>query len=106
MTIKIRLSDHDVNSITESFKINFLKEDHLWLFGSRTNLLKKGGDIDLYIETCAVSIKESLNMKARFITHVEKSIGEQKIDIILNLLHFPYDLQIYTIAKTEGIKLV
>jgi hypothetical protein len=104
--INVRLSDFNLNAIVESFRTHFLKEDHLWLFGSRVDLSKKGGDIDLYVETHAESAKDALNNKMKFLYDVERKIGEQKIDVVLNLLNFPCDLPIYQVAKTEGIQLV
>ena len=45
----ISLSDRKLKAIIQSFKMNFLKEDHLWLFGSRVDFNRKGGDIDLLL---------------------------------------------------------
>jgi predicted nucleotidyltransferase len=50
MMQEVRLPDKDLDQIKVLFK-SFFNKDHLWLFGSRVNLSKKGGDIDLYIET-------------------------------------------------------
>ena len=47
----MRLSSHQLEAIKQVFHKHFLKMDTLWLFGSRVDALKKGGDIDLYIET-------------------------------------------------------
>lgn len=47
----MRLTEKERKLICEAFLQNFGKNDHLWLFGSRVNDTKKGGDIDLYIET-------------------------------------------------------
>lgn len=102
----IRLSAHDLSALETLFKKHFLKEDTLWIFGSRVNSLKKGGDIDLYIETKAESANEAANMKNKFIISLEEEIGEQKIDVVLNLLKFPYELPIYIIAKEQGVRIV
>ncbi len=64
------------------------------------------GDIDLYIETNAESIDDAITRKANFLWELEQKIGEQKIDIVLNKLKFPYPLPIHEVAKTEGIRLV
>ena len=42
MRQKVRLGDSDVNHIIESFKQHFGKDDHLWLFGSRVDLERRG----------------------------------------------------------------
>ena len=106
MVKKVRLSDHDVVALENVFRKYFLTDDGLWLFGSRTDLTKKGGDIDLYIETNAKTIDEAVKMEENFIWDLEQQIGEQKIDVVLNVLNFPYPLPMYEIAKAEGVKIV
>lgn len=102
----VRLSVKDSIALEMSFRKCFLKEDGLWIFGSRTDLTKKGGDIDLYIETNAKDIDEAIEMKSNFISTIEKAIGEQKIDVVLNAVNFPYPLPIYEIVKTEGVRII
>jgi len=46
----MRLSSFEQNSIITNFK-NYFPNSKLYLFGSRADNTKKGGDIDLYIET-------------------------------------------------------
>lgn len=103
---KIRLSDHDIEALKSLFRQYFLEGDQLWLFGSRTDPLKKGGDIDLYIETKEETIEKALKMKSDFLWDLEKKIGEQKIDVVLHMVKFPYPLPIHDIARTEGIRLI
>jgi hypothetical protein len=102
----VRLSDPDLKVIHDAFRAFFLEKDHLWLFGSRANTRLKGGDIDLYIETHAKTAKQAIDMKHKFLIQIENNMGEQKIDLVLNLLNFPVDLPIYTVAKSEGVKLI
>jgi hypothetical protein len=103
---KVRLSDYDRAAIESLFVKNFLPEDKLWIFGSRVDLEKKGGDIDLYIETHANDVEEAIKMHADFLGDLEQKIGEQKIDIVLNILNDPYLLPIYEIAKSKGIRMI
>lgn len=103
---KIRLSKHDVDAIASKFLKHFLKDDKLWIFGSRANLEKKGGDIDLYIETAAKTIDDVYKMKINFLCDLEQKIGEQKIDVVVNMLNFPHPLAIHQVAKSEGIRMI
>ena len=48
---QVRLSTNVIAAISRIFLEHFLPNDKLWLFGSRVVISKKGGDIDLYIET-------------------------------------------------------
>ncbi|WP_366474987.1 nucleotidyltransferase domain-containing protein [Sulfuricurvum sp.] len=72
----------------------------MYLFGSRVNDHKRGGDIDLYIET---EHNEHLSeKKIQFLLLLESLIGEQKIDIIF---HRDNNRLIEKEAKTKGILL-
>jgi aminoglycoside 6'-N-acetyltransferase len=102
----VRLSIRDMLALEVTFKQNFLPEDRLWLFGSRADLKRKGGDIDLYVETYAQTVDEAAKMRGKFIYSLEKQIGEQKIDVVLNILNKPYPLFIHEVAKTEGVRII
>jgi hypothetical protein len=103
---KVRLSDDDLAAIESLFCKNFLPEDRLWLFGSRADLKAKGGDIDFYVETYARGADEAIKMKSDFLCDLEQTIGEQKIDIVLNMMHNPYPLLIHEVAKTKGVRII
>jgi hypothetical protein len=103
---KVRLSDSDFEALKFCFNKHFLQGDRLWLFGSRADLTKKGGDIDLYIETHASTVDEAIKRESAFLFEFEEMIGEQKIDVVLNMLNNPYPLPIHEIAKTKGVRIV
>ena len=57
-------------------------EGEIYLFGSRVDDEKKGGDIDLYL---VVNNQENLfERKIKFLSRVKRELGEQKIDIVFN----------------------
>lgn len=101
---QVRLSDAAVNIICSEFKNNFLETDHLWLFGSRADLAKRGGDIDLYIET-ELSAQKLSDAKHKFYVQLIKQLGDQKIDLVINNDNDCEKL-IYNIAKKKGVKLL
>ncbi len=101
----MRLSEKELSIIKLSFKKHFTPNDHLWLFGSRVDDTRKGGDIDLYVET-ELSAKDAVQAKIRFDADLMILIGEQRIDIVLNLVHDKTELQIYQIARETGISLL
>ena len=103
--IKVRLRESDVAHIQESFRHHFGKDDHLWLFGSRTDLEKRGGDIDLYVETDFAG-PEASTKKTLFRRELWRRIGEQKIDIVVHILNDPNELSIYETAREEGVQLI
>ena len=104
MRQKVRLVDSDVNHIIESFKQHFEKDDHLWLFGSRVDLERRGGDIDLYVETQLPSV-EAATKQTKFVVDLWRRIGEQKIDVVLHVLSESKKLPIYEVAKSKGVQL-
>lgn len=101
----VRLRDFEIEAIQHSFKQSFLPTDQLWIFGSRANPSKRGGDIDLYIETTMDA--ELLNTtRLDFVTSICDKIGDQRIDVVLNTTKNSLNLAIYKIAREEGIQLV
>lgn len=102
----MRLTEKQLTAIKEAFIAHFSKTDSLWLFGSRVNDAAKGGDIDLYIETNHSDGQELMQKKSHFSWDIQKKIGEQKIDIIINSLPSNHTLRIYDEAKTTGVKLL
>jgi len=97
----MRLSQENIILIKNSVKEIFDENSKVFLFGSRTDDQKKGGDIDLYIET---QIKNDLlQKKLKLINTLHKILGEQKIDIVIN--NFTSNKYIYEVAKHEGIQL-
>lgn len=100
----IRLSDAQICTICTSFRDYFLKNDQLWLFGSRIDQKKHGGDIDLYIETNLKNIDAIAQARDQFYTNLMMKLGEQKIDIVIKF--DDTDLLVYQLAKKNGVQLV
>jgi predicted nucleotidyltransferase len=102
---KIRLSDYNIESIKKTFHEVFLDKDELWVFGSRVHPEKKGGDIDLYVETNIESASDVVSKRSTYLVKLEKRIGEQKIDLVIKRKK-DKTLLIHKIAKNEGIRLI
>ncbi len=100
----MRLSPYQKQAIIASFQKYFSPDDHLWLFGSRVDMSRKGGDIDLYIETKEKNARLILERKISFISAIELAIGEQKIDVVVN--NGEENLLIYQEARLTGVKLL
>ncbi|MEJ5351523.1 MAG: nucleotidyltransferase domain-containing protein [Melioribacteraceae bacterium] len=97
----MRLKKDEIEIIKGTTKKIFGNDAKVYLFGSRVDDNKKGGDIDLYIET---NLKENIiERKLKLIDELHKHLGEQKIDIVIN--NFSDEKFIYQIAKDEGILL-
>lgn len=95
----MRLSSFEIRSIVAVFEKVF-GSGKIYLFGSRVDDAKVGGDIDLYIET---QNNENLSgKKIEFLVSLESLIGEQKIDVVF---HRDSNRLIEQEAKTKGIQL-
>ena len=97
----MRLKAKEIEEITRVTKECFGTGAKVYLFGSRTDDNKKGGDIDLYIETTAK--KKLFDKKVKMLQMLYERLGEQKIDIVVNNHANP--LYIHQIAREEGILL-
>jgi predicted nucleotidyltransferase len=73
----MRLQKWEVEIIKKTF--NEIFKGDIYLFGSRIDDTKKGGDIDLYLVTQYDFLKE-----LKFRTLLQERLGEQKIDIIFS----------------------
>lgn len=76
----MRLTEFEINAIKQSAQEIFGAKVEVFLFGSRVDDAKKGGDIDLYIKAEAGN---DLIHKVKFLVALEQKIGEQKIDVVL-----------------------
>lgn len=95
----MRLNDKYIMTIKNSFQEVF-GEGEIYLFGSRVDDSKKGGDIDLYL---IVKDKSDLfRKKLLFLAKIKKALGEQKIDVVFNI---DENRLIEQEAKKWGIKL-
>jgi predicted nucleotidyltransferase len=75
----MRITEHEKTSIIEAVK----KADPaagVWLFGSRTDDARKGGDIDIAI--LSEKISGDVMQKIQVRRSICDRIGEQKIDIV------------------------
>jgi predicted nucleotidyltransferase len=96
----MRLSKLEIEKIKLASKLFKIKGD-IFLFGSRVDDNKKGGDVDLFIEA-----KEELNFadQIKFLTKLEIMGIQRKVDLIVKNPNSSHK-EIYNIAKKEGIKL-
>lgn len=97
----MRLSIEHKNTIRREVTKAFNDSTKVFLFGSRSDDSKRGGDIDLYLET---DIKDNIfNRKIDFLLALNRELGEQKIDVVIN--DHRYDKSIYKIARQTGVEL-
>ena len=76
----MRLEEWEINEIKKSLREVFGENAKVYLFGSRIDDRKKGGDIDLYVEADNIDYEK----EKEFWILLQERLGEQKIDIIYN----------------------
>lgn len=76
----MRLSPIEVAAIKAAARLTFGPEAIVRLFGSRIDDSRRGGDIDLHVETATKM--DIWQMKDVFLTHLFARLDEQRVDII------------------------
>lgn len=75
----MRLNQRQRDAIKISFHEVF-PSGQIYLFGSRTDDSKLGGDIDLFLEVGEEN--RNFESKIQFLARLKQKIGDQKIDIV------------------------
>jgi predicted nucleotidyltransferase len=73
----MRITEYQKNMIVEAV-VNIDPTAKIWLFGSRVDDNKKGGDIDIGILSPKVDVMEEIEIRQK----ICDKIGEQKIDLV------------------------
>lgn len=99
----MRLTDDETRIIRDTVRRRFGSDARVWLFGSRTDDTRRGGDIDLLVETpepLENPFRESIGLE----TELQIALGDQKIDILLAQPNVP-STPMQRIARNSGIEL-
>lgn len=99
----MRLSPEQVAIILQTTAETFGPEARVWLFGSRVDDRKRGGDIDLLVES-EHPIDAPAFRAARLAARLQRQMQGRKVDVLLlapNLRHLP----IHDAARREGLVL-
>ena len=99
----MRLTDRQHAIIRTTVTETFGAAANVWLFGSRVDDSKRGGDIDLLIETDQVDVDAIARTEIAFLTQLQMKLGEQKIDVLLDYPSRKNRPPIFSIAKQTGI---
>ncbi|HMS64390.1 MAG TPA: nucleotidyltransferase domain-containing protein [Ignavibacteria bacterium] len=75
----MRLKDFEINAIKEAV-LSIDKNAKVYLFGSRVDDSKKGGDIDLIVSSEIISKEDVIKIKLK----IFEQLDEQKIDILIS----------------------
>jgi uncharacterized protein len=81
----MRLDQFEIEAINSLAVKYFGKEAQVFLFGSRVDEDKKGGDIDLFIKNENEELL-TLENRIQFLSELKNQIGDQKIDVVFDNL--------------------
>jgi predicted nucleotidyltransferase len=80
----MRLLAREKTAIVKTFKEVF-QTGRIYLFGSRVDDQKKGGDLDLYlVPERSLDVATRFDKKRAFSLQLEELLGEQKIDVVFS----------------------
>ena len=99
----MRLTPQQAAIIRDAAREVFSADARAWLFGSCVDDRKRGGDIDLLLQTVTLPPEDVFLRKVRFIGKLHDALGEQKIDVVIEQ---PGDARgIVRIAHQTGVAL-
>jgi predicted nucleotidyltransferase len=75
----LRITETEKNAILTAVRIADA-EARIWIFGSRADDAKKGGDIDIAILSQKIKLPERMKIRRSIVD----ALGEQKIDIVVS----------------------
>ena len=101
---KMRLTPHQRQVLTEAARDCFDAGVQVRLFGSRADDARRGGDIDLLIQTQLSDPAQISRAHTQFLARVYTALGEQKIDVLIDYPNRQSKAPIYEVAK-QGILL-
>jgi len=97
----MRLKKEEQNSIVALARLHFGESVNVYLFGSRVDDDRKGGDIDLLIEA---DHEVKLETQIEFLNSIRKEVTERKVDLIVQAPGRESS-SIAKTAKTRGVLL-
>ena len=100
----MRIEANEIQIIKNTVRDHFGLESSVLLFGSRTDDDKRGGDIDLLIES-ELSEVDAFRARIEVMTDIQLGIGDQKIDIVVAKRGERDDRAVVRNARNEGIAL-
>ena len=96
----MRLTKDDI-VIIKSTILKYIPDAKIFLFGSRVDDRKKGGDIDIFVQT---SEKITLKEEIKILTEIEINGIDRKVDLVIQAPNKKKQ-PIFQTAIKEGVRL-
>lgn len=102
----MRLRPEEKEAIAQAAREVFAPGTAVLLFGSRTDDRRRGGDVDLLIETPApMPPAELVARRTRFVARLYRSLDEQRIDTVITTRGEPDARPVVVAARKTGVLL-
>ncbi len=101
----MRITEKERLVLRDEAREVFGADSRIFLFGSRVDDSRRGGDIDLLVETDKTGHAAVLDAHLRFLARVKLTLGEQKIDVIVDYPDRKSRPEILRIARAQGVQL-
>lgn len=99
----MRLTPQQYRTIEQAAQNCFMSGTSVRLFGSRLDDEKRGGDIDLLVETpIQLSPTDLIEQRNRFLARLYRHLGEQKIDVLIVSKAQPDERPVIQTARRDG----
>ncbi|QOC23760.1 nucleotidyltransferase domain-containing protein [Wenzhouxiangella sp. AB-CW3] len=99
----MRLNPKQIQTIKQATADIFGPDARVWLFGSRADDSRRGGDVDLMVETDKAPDNPAL-LAARLSARVSRSMYGRRVDVVVHAPGFP-EMPIHAAARTQGVRL-
>ncbi|MDZ7841330.1 MAG: nucleotidyltransferase domain-containing protein [Gammaproteobacteria bacterium] len=99
----MRLTRDQTRAIKQATAEIFGPKARVWLFGSRADDSRSGGDVDLMVETAETPNNPAL-LAARLSARVSRGMHGRHVDVVVFAPGFP-EQPIHRTARTQGIRL-
>jgi uncharacterized protein len=105
-TVGMRLTQEEQRGIAEAARLVLPAGSRVVLFGSRTDDARRGGDVDLLVETTfALAADESVRLCRRLTARLYRCLGERRIDMLMSVHGAADERDVVRAARQNGIEL-
>jgi len=101
----MRITERERRVLRDAALEAFGADSTVFLFGSRVDDARRGGDIDLLLETGKTGHAAIFESQLRFFAMVKLALGEQKIDVLVDYPDRESRPEILRIARAQGMQL-
>ncbi len=103
----MRLTPRQIRIFKSAVLRHFGENARVWLFGSRIDDRRRGGDYDFYLETELADADDIMDRKLALLAdlHSTEEFEDEKIDLVIRPRAPHERLPIFDVAKAEGIRL-